>query len=84
MTIEQTMQARRLRCWPGATKFSDIVMWAEEEDGMEMVENDGESKLVSGLYFWGCGEFWMMEGNALSSRGRVICAGAAPASPNAG
>ena len=23
ITMEQTMQARRLRCWPGGTKFSD-------------------------------------------------------------
>jgi len=26
MTIEQTMHARRYRCCPGATKFSDIVL----------------------------------------------------------
>lgn len=25
MTMEQTMQARRLRCWFGGTKFSDIL-----------------------------------------------------------
>ena len=25
MTMEQTMQARRLRCWPGGTKFSLMV-----------------------------------------------------------
>lgn len=27
MTIEQTMQARRLRCWPGGTKFSLMVRY---------------------------------------------------------
>jgi hypothetical protein len=30
MTMAQTMQARKLRCWPGGTKFSDMVACAEE------------------------------------------------------